>query len=372
MEIMQLNVEHQEKLINLCEALVDQSRAAIVVRPMESAEGFWFGSGTLSEDLNGKLLLTGRYRNAGDSRTGLYAGDRGVELAVFRSGDDGRSFEKIQRYSKADLSVDGKEVVSIEGSCLVSSSEGVELYVSTEKNGIGYPAGLESFQKPGTGVWTIDCIKAASISGLKAGNIRPYHACEDPRYLHVKDPVAVQIGTGEMMIVFCTHPFCWSSANSGLIIKKNGSDAPARIDYDFFPRGFTWDVAISRITDIMKVPKIGKFAQTPDTSLVFYDGGESLRKYEEHQEARRRPRGYSCEEIGGAGFMVSDNFPAIDRLSVNEPLFVSPYGTGSSRYVRTLVTGRGIYATWQQSQPDLSQPLVINFLSNKEIENILN
>ena len=347
MDMTQITDERRERLTNLCKTLIDQKRAAVIVRPMENAEGFWFGSGTLSRNING-------------------------ELSIFRSGDDGRSFDKIQSFSKADLSIDGKEVVSIEGSCLLSDSEGVKLYVSTEKKGIGYPAGLESYQKPDTGVWTIDVIKAESISGLRAENIMDFHACEDPLYLHIKDPVAVPIGTADITIVFCTHPFCRSSANSGLIIIKNGTDAPAQIDYDFFPRGFTWDVAISRITDVMKVPQIGKFALMPDTSLVFYDGGESLRKYEEHENARRRPRGFSCEEIGGAAFMISDNFHAIYRLSVNEPFFVSPHGTGSSRYIRTLVSEDGIYATWQQSQPDLSQPLVMNFLSMSEVEEILN
>ena len=52
--------------------------------------------------------------------------------------------------SKSDLNVGDREVLSIEGSALRIGDDGVELYVSTEKSGIGYPAGLESFLKPGT------------------------------------------------------------------------------------------------------------------------------------------------------------------------------------------------------------------------------
>ncbi len=85
----------------------------------------------------------------------------------------------------------------------------------------------------------------------------------------------------------------------------------------------------------------------------------------------KRPRGYSCEEIGGLAFSTETGFPEIERLSINLPLFVSPHGTGSSRYVKTLIAEEGIYAVWQQSQDDFSQPLVLNFLSNSEIEKIL-
>ena len=53
------------------------------------------------------------------------------------------------------------------------------------------------------------------------------------------------------------------------------------------------------------------------------------------------------------------------------PLFVSPHGTGCSRYVDVLQTADGFYATWEQSQPDRSQPLVMNRLSREEAEAIL-
>jgi hypothetical protein len=46
-------------------------------------------------------------------------------------------------------------------------------------------------------------------------------------------------------------------------------------------------------------------------------------------------------------------------------------GTGCSRYVATLVTDAGIFANWQQSQDDLSQPLVGNFLPMDRVIEIL-
>ena len=52
-------------------------------------------------------------------------------------------------------------------------------------------------------------------------------------------------------------------------------------------------------------------------------------------------------------------------------MFISPTGTGCSRYVDVLETKDGFYATWQQSQDDLSQPLVMNFVSRDEALQIL-
>ena len=105
--------------------------------------------------------------------------------------------------------------------------------------------------------------------------------------------------------------------------------------------------------------------------MLFYDGGESLRDLDAHKQAVARPRGYSCEEIGGLAVAAADGTSQIERLSTLFPQFVSPHGTGTSRYVDVLTTPGGFYATWQQSQPDQSQPLVMNFLSRADAEAIL-
>ena len=105
----------------------------------------------------------------------------------------------------------------------------------------------------------------------------------------------------------------------------------------------------------------------PITLLYFYDGAECLRSLDESPAAAKRPRGYSCEEIGGIGIGYEEEFPLINRFSEDFPLFISPYGTGCSRYVSTHITNEGVIATWQQSQNDMSQPLVSNFLPMERI-----
>ncbi len=368
---MTLDTEQREKLIAFCRALIDPHAAEVLVEPLKRASGFWFGGGNLVEAPSGDFYLTGRYRNVGDSRTGLEAGTRGVELAVFQSTNRGRSFEKVLSFSKADLSPEGHPVLSIEGSALHITEEGVELFVSSEKANLAYPEDLSSFQKPGTGIWTIDRLTAPSVPGLAEATVAPLLASNDPRFQHVKDPVIHVRDDGTTVLGFCTHPFNWASSNSGYCLRRKGTitfDPPV---YMSFQRGYTWDVAISRITAYLPVPTLGTFREAPPWLLAFYDGGESMRQYKEHAHAVRRPRGYSCEEIGGVAVVSRATLATVDRLSKYLPMFVSPEGTGSNRYVDVLETDDGFYATWEQSQADHSQPLVMNVLSREAAREIL-
>jgi hypothetical protein len=262
-------------------------------------------------------------------------------------------------------------VLSIEGSALRFGEDKIELYVSSEKATANYPGELRSFQKPGTGVWTIDRLQSTSIAGLREAAVEPLLSCEDPRYLHIKDPALYQRTGGDTCLVFCTHPFNWTSSNSAYTLRRGSAAEFEPPAYDFFPRGFTWDVAISRITCLLRVPQVGAFAGLAPVVLAFYDGGESMRDLDEHAQALRRPRGYSCEEIGGVAWGWEEDLSSLDRLSVIGPSFVSPQGTGCSRYVDVLQAADGFYATWEQSQADLSQPLVMNRMSRQAAEALL-
>ena len=104
-----------ERLKRIALLLIDQRRARVIVPPQQQSSGYWFGGGNMVEDAKGILWLVGRYRNHGDSRTGLHAGERGLELAIFRSADRGQSFEKSIHFTKSDLDVGAQKVLSIEG-----------------------------------------------------------------------------------------------------------------------------------------------------------------------------------------------------------------------------------------------------------------
>ena len=213
---VRLDDQQCDRLRELGRLLIDQERARVIVPPQRPAAGHWFGGGNMVEDSEGRLWLVGRFRNQGDSRTGLGMGERGLELAIFSSTDQGQSWSKSLAFAKQDLSIDGHEVLSIEGSALRLTAAGVELYLSTEKTGIDYPPALAGFLKPGTGVWTIDRIVADSIEGLAEAAVQPLFSSDDPRFIQVKDPFLYE--NDATRLLFCTHPFCWSSSNTGYLM----------------------------------------------------------------------------------------------------------------------------------------------------------
>jgi hypothetical protein len=190
--------------------------------------------------------------------------------------------------------------------------------------------------------------------------------------LHYKDPVALHGEHEETNLIFCHHPFSWSSSNTGLLSRKNGSENFQLISENILNRGNSWDVACSRITERLKVPQVGPFADLPELSLYFYDGAECLRPLGQSPKAAKRPRGYSCEELGGLAWGWDNSFPEIQKISVDFPLFISPNGTGCSRYTSAItLTDGSLFATWQQSQENESQPLVGHHLPSSEVTRIL-
>ncbi|MCA9178591.1 MAG: hypothetical protein KDB14_29220 [Planctomycetales bacterium] len=365
---MKLPEPLEQRLLRLALRMVDQDAARVIVPPQDPSTGHWFGGGNLLAAADA-LYLVGRYRNHGDSRTGLARGTRGLELAVFRAESWQHPFEKVQSWSKSDLDVDGLSVLSIEGSALQHDEHGWELFVSTEKSGIGYPEPFESYLKPGAGVWTIERLVGKDLEELKQCHPQTILSSRDPRHLHLKDPNLHHAADGRTQLVFCTHPFNWSSSNTAYAERPAGADEFGEPQFDHFPRGATWDVAMSRVTCVVDVP--GFIVDGARVSLVFYDGGEALRPLDPHGTAVPRPRGYSCEELGGVGYIVNDDLSNIRRLSLYLPAFISPHGTGCSRYVQALWTGEGFFTTWQQSQPDLSQPLVGHWLPAAEVATLL-
>ena len=313
---------------------------------------------------DGTLYLCGRYRSAGDSRTGLDLGDRGRELAVFASRDGGRSWTKALSFDKAAVSPDGGEALSIEGSALRFSPGRVDLFVSSEKR-VPYPAPVEAFQKPGTGIWSIERLSAPTLEGLARARPRTVLAGGDPATLQVKDPFLAERPEGGLFLFFCHHSFNWSSSNTGYVPLGADGEPEGPPVYDAWPRGPAWDVAITRGTCVLPLPKPPPGASTSPSDwpkgigLAFYDGGECLRNLDEHAAAVKRPRGYSCEELGGLGYYVEGDPSRFRRISEIFPEFTSPDGTGCLRYVDVLAGPDAYIATWQQSRPDGSQALMI-------------
>ncbi len=113
-------------------------------------------------------------------------------------------------------------------------------------------------------------------------------------------------------------------------------------------------------------------ADLPPLSLYFYDGAECLRPHDTHRHGVRRPRGHSCEELGGVAWSFDAGFPAaLRRLSLLEPAFVSPEGTGCNRYVSVVSDDDGLFALWQQSNRRRAQPLVGHRVTARRLGKLL-
>ena len=371
---MELSEKLENMLIDLGRRLIDQQSSRIIVQPLGNSFGYWFGGGNICVSESGEILVTGRFRNEGDARTGTGAGARGLECSVFSGNSLDASFKKVLSFSKEDLS-HTEDVVSIEGVSLINhpdTNDSYEFLISTEKK-TAYPKALINFQKPGTGVWSIDLLKSENdLEAFDLGSMHTIARSEKGSTLHYKDPVGFNGDNGQTHVIFCHHPFSWSSSNTGLLSRKNGSESFDLISENVLERGNSWDVACSRVTEKLPVPKIGEFADLPDLSLYFYDGAECLRPLDQNPKAAKRPRGYSCEELGGLAWGWDSEFPKLNKLSIDFPLFISPHGTGCSRYASAINLPDGsIFATWQQSRENESQPLVANHLSSTEVSRIL-
>lgn len=356
-----MQTQLREKLIEAGQLLIDQQRAEVLVAPRAHEDGFWFGGGNICRAPGGDLWLVGRYRNGGDSRVGIEAGPRGAELALLRSVDGGETFRTEFSFLKEDLAPEGQEVLSIEGASLWVGDREAKLYVSTEKKRT-YPEEVSGFQKPRTGIWSIDVLSAPDIASLKEAEVRSALRSSESSFLHIKDPVVFGLD-GRPTMIYCSHPFSWASSNTGYAAHDGveWEDCSRSI----LSRGPAWDVAIWRVTARLPMPRTGVLAERPRISLYFYDGGECIHDH------GGEPRGYSCEEIGGLAVGCDEEFPHMERLSETGPLFVSRHGTGCSRYVSIFDTGEHYLATWQQSQPDRSQPLVINRVAHEEMREVL-
>lgn len=355
----------EQRLAALARALVDDAAATVLVEPTEDAPGFWFGSGGVARHARGAYYLSGRYRDRGDSRTGLAAGRRGWKLVVARSPSPMGPYQEIWSREKQDLGTERGEVVSIEGTALLLRVDRVELYISSEK-ARAYPDPVASTQKPHTGIWDIDMVSAPGFDALDSGRITPLLWSDDPVTLHVKDP-SVSVGPdGETVLIFCHHGFNWSSSSTGVMTRARGGTDWSAPSFNVMEHGLTWDVAVTRVTGRLPVPRVGAFASEPAVSIYFYDGAECVRDH-----GSSTPKGYSCEELGGAAYGLDRELPAFVRLSPLEPMFVSRHATGCHRYVETHADDDGILAIWQMADPNGAQPLYGHYLPADRVAEIL-
>jgi len=387
-------------LVRLTQSMVNQEKAQKLIEPMDHKPGFWFGGGNVVESnvRVGELWLCGRYRNVGDSRKGATAGERGVACAIFRCEAAANAFDLVHYWTKPDLakavkeiySIQSTEIISIEGTCLHwnESQQLWQFYISTEKH-VSYPDSVKQYQKHGTGIWSIDRVSARKLEDLALFSkdevpkvlLEPVLSSMNPAYLHFKDPFVYSFihANGRTMngMIFSNAPFSWSSSNTGFAIEDQEKPGYVLVTPEYVSRGSCWDVAETRISCRCAIPAWGKLAKyavvtNPYVYLYFYDGAECITEHKQHSLSINRARGWSSEELGGFFIECPAETPVrLRRVSEHFPMFISPYGTGSCRYVSACWTSLGLFTCWQQAQEDGSQPLVYTLISSADVKHII-
>ena len=386
----------EKYLVELSKEFVNQQKCKVIVAPNEDLTGFWFGAGNIvevNEEVEGikqqTLYLSGRYRNFGDSRKGLELGQRGISVALFSSTDKGTTWKLAKEWNKHELSQHlSQKILSIEGNCLYfnESTKKWEFYISSEKEK-EYPQEISEYRKPGTGIWSIDVIQSdtSSILTLNPSSIREVISTSSEDILHVKDPFVYSYFRSSdqkriTKMIFCTHPFNWSSSNCALAVRENEEDVfNYHIENDqFVGRGKCWDVSVCRITSKFDVPpllihqiksqinqqeKLDKEDEEKEEkySFYYYDGAECVRELEQNKVGIIRSRGHSCEELGG--LFIQKNDGELKRISLKFPMFISPFGSGCCRYISSYALSEGVITIWQQSQNSFAQSLVATYYS---------
>jgi len=158
----------------------------------------------------------------------------------------------------------------------------------------------------------------ARVPAAKSGGVVPLIRSDDPAHLHVKDPVFAPSPVSSLeaavegRLICCVHSFAWSEGHSGDVSVLFSADGAVQLLGPFHaptaPLGLTWDVAAARITgwvataDCLRVlPAPSSVGEAMEASLVLlYDGAETFRPQPGNERSKHRPRGYCCEELGGA------------------------------------------------------------------------
>lgn len=291
--------------------LFDPEEGKTILEPPGSGPGSWVGGESIIFDTElNRFYLYYRLRNP---RQGGDPKERGFECRIAES-SDGFHFRDIWSSTKQDY-----KAASLERGALVKSLEGkYRLYISFEDTLIGK--------------WKIDMLEAGSPREFDPEKRVKVLEPLDKFVGHVKDPYVMVVGRLYHMFV-SYHPAGWQSSYTGLALSADGVNFLWQ--GDIFPHGTGWDTGISRITSVLYIPPLFH---------VFYDGGENMRS--------------SCEEK--AGLAISFDLRSYQRVSQNGPLFASPYGSGSLRYVDTIMVNDYIYYYYEYARKDGSHELRMN------------
>lgn len=330
-------------LINLksqkCLKLFDPNDGFTIATPPEKGVGFWAGASSIlyDEELE-KFYLYYRLRRPRLIEDGKEVG-RGYECRIAES-EDGINFRTIW---KADKSYFGG--ISLEKASLIKTLDGnYRLYIS--------------YVDPEDNRWRIDMLEAQRIENLNPKEKTKIFTASDLQIEGIKDPEVLIIGGLYYMFVsYAPTPqnitpdlkekmhktadvynTGITKSHSGLAISHNGINFKWIGDV-LSPSADGWDSYSSRITTIL---------YSPPVFYAFYDGSRDVSENYE-------------EKLGVA---ISFDLIHFEKVSISSPVILSPYSSGSIRYVNAISISNRIYYYYEMALEDGSHELKVNIVES--------
>ena len=286
----------------------DPEAGETVLLPEAAGRGYWVGAPSIVNDGDGgRVLLSYRRRRPRDGSPD----ERGHTAAIAESTDGGRSFTDIWSLTKQEVGTS-----SLERFCLRAGDREWLLYTSWE-------------DPPSSGRWRIDVLRAATPEQLSLSSAVPVLLPGDVGVDAVKDPYVVRY-QGEAFMYVSTFLTPHGPAPTSLATSPDG------VHFSWQGQvlgvGRQWDAYQARLSSLVAVE--GGF-------LAYYDGAATpADDTEEH-----------------CGLAVSSDLRAWRPVTTDGPALVSPYATGSLRYVEAVSIGGSPFVYYEYTRPDGSHEL---------------
>jgi len=324
---MDIALRGQEKRCLGLPPLFDPQEGMTILEPPGGSAGYWVGAPSVLYDKEvSRFYLYYRVRRPRPIRGG--------ECYIAES-DDGVKFTPIWQAKKEDLNSS-----SVEKSCLTRTMDGkYRLYIS--------------YVDPADNRWRIDMMEASHPEEFKTDKRKEILTASSIQCEGVKDPYVLIVGGKYYMIVsYALTPekadeklkrkmhITADVYNTGITKSHTGlalSNDGINFEWwgDILSPGKAWDAYASRISCILYLPPV---------FVAFYDGSSTVRKnYEEK-----------------TGLAVSFDLIHYDKVTEEKPLLISPYASGSLRYMDSIIVNNEIYYYYEYAREDGSHEIRMN------------
>jgi hypothetical protein len=291
----------------------DPEEGETVLLPEAAGRGYWVGAPSVVTDRDGqRALLSYRRRRPRDGSRH----ERGYMAAIAESTDGGRSFTDIWALDKHEVGTS-----SLERFCLRPAEGEWRLYTSWE-------------DPPSSGRWRIDMMKARAPDQFSLSSAVAALQPEEVEVDAVKDPYVLSY-EGEVFMFVSTFLTPQGPAPTSLAISTDGTHFSWHGEALGVGQG--WDAYQARLSSVVAFG--GGF-------LGYYDGAGSVADdTEEH-----------------CGVAVSTDLRAWRSVTTDGPVLVSPFATGSLRYVEAVTIDGAPFVYYEYTRADGSHELRRNAL----------